>query len=571
MKIFFTFLFIASMAMAQLPDTWKLENVLPSHTFALLGINENGNLCEAMRNSNITKFLQEKECQDLLASVPEELLQRVPKDQIKQALKLLGPMWFSVVEVKSEIPTALFVWDTKGNPELFAGLFEQLKQKAYAKAQLSETVIEKYGYSITIVEKAKLPLCFTFAGSYFLLCTNLEYLSEILDPNYQQANPLSGSEQYKKVKQELMQGNPGAYVYLNLKDIRTFALENLQEHPKFEQLQMLLDLSGLNAVDALALGFSLRNGQIAESFYLYTPQGRTGILGKLLPGLQVPQTLTAYIPEKTLALEHGPLNLWTLYETWTELMKSMKPEEYEMVMKHLQKMEQEFGINLEEFLKSLGDEYLWTISCSNSLLPDVSFNISLKDPEKMKQIIAQLLKLVPEKFKYLVSWQGQEFVYFNFSTKREPIPVAPTIGVSGNRLLITLYPETHKRLSQVQNGVLPADLKIYIQDRPYTLAGYLNLKSLIVPLYRTALPLAQAMLPRAELPFEPALLPPAELLEKYFGNFAFIAQHDQQGLLWEFHSPIGVITWAAIGGFVGYHKFHKPAPKPRQPRQNKPK
>lgn len=101
----------------------------------------------------------------------------------------------------------------------------------------------------------------------------------------------------------------------------------------------------------------------------------------------------------------------------------------------------------------------------------------------------------------------------------------------------------------VTNGKLPAEAVKRLKGRKYSALEYWNIKDLIVPIYKTIVPLAQSMIPRYKVPVEPALLPSGNLLAKYLTNTVFLAVYDKEGLLWELNTPAGSApAIVAIGG-----------------------
>ncbi len=565
-KILIVLLFVAFLApiFAQV-GKFELEKVLPSTTLAVAGTNNAAQLYQEFLNSKIWNLITDKEFKSFFDSFAEKPLEKIQqaKEQIQYMLNqkqtginldelyqvLGGELLLAVVEVGNGQPTVILSWDLGSQKENIEKTIKTLLQQMGKRGQA--TITNSFGYDISTIPGAKRgeTISFVYIGTKIVISNSLEYLQKVLDPNYVLEDNLANSNQYVVSKKQVLQGYAGKFVYINTKAILEFVTQMFSGNPKFDQGKAIAELVGLDKIHAITLGASLRNGAVAESLFFFTPEGRTGLLGKALPNIVAPQNLIPYIPEKVIALEHGPLYLGQLYRDIMEFLKQVDKREYERALRDLEGVKQEFGMTVEEILDAVGNEYLLTVNCSGGFIPDIALQIAVQDTEKMQKFIDGLLGWVPEKMQYNVQYKGTSFTYFNFSSRREPIPLAPAFGMIGNRLVICPFPETFKNLIESKNGQLPEDLKLFLDNRDYSEVAYLNLKSLVVPLYKTILPLLQGMAPRSQVPFEPALLPPASLFEKYVSNCAIVSIYNANGILFEAHSPTG-ITWMIVGGAV---------------------
>ena len=226
-------------------------------------------------------------------------------------------------------------------------------------------------------------------------------------------------------------------------------------------------------------------------------------------------------------------------------------------------IEEKIGLQVKEMIGWIGNEYLLTVSCSGGFIPDFAFQLTLKEGKKIEEHLQKFLALVPPKHCFKVKHEEGEFTYFNFSSKREPIPVAPSLMIKDDRLIFALFPETLKNIVAQKEGKLPEDFQNCVGETKYIYGEYLNLKAIVAPLYRTLLPMVQSMVPRHKVPFELALLPGGDLVENYLTNLMFVATQSNEGILWEIHSPAGTIPLLIASGGIAYaaeRKFKRRMP-----------
>ncbi len=563
-------------------QNFRAENVLPEKTLLVLEITDGKKFCEGMRSIGLWKFFEDPQWKEFFKTVPPQFMEMLHW-QIKAAEKqagislqdlhqaFAGQLCLALVDVKMmpgvpfPIPVVLLSWDLGPKKEMFEKFFTETRQKLYplAPMPLEEKTSDVNGYAVTTIT-APMPIFLTYMGNTLLLCNNQEYLASILNKQEESFPSLAKSEQYNAVQQKLLQGYEGAYLYLNLKDAVKTGMNFLG--PKAHQAAQVMEISGLDKLHAFAVGLSFRDEQIVESFYTYTPEGRTGIIAGILPNAQASKHLLKYLPQNVFGFNHGTFDLQGLYQTLLDVVKVFEPHAFDQAMAQKKAFEEKLGFQVEEFLASLGKEYLFSVNFSGGFIPDIAFQWSLANPQKFQEIAGKLLTLVPPKFQYNVVWNGYKFTYFNFSTKNQPIPVAPTFSIQEDRLILTLFPESLKNLLTHEKGSLPKDLLKVLKNSSYTAIEYWKFKDVVSILYRTAVPILQGMLPRHEIPVEPALLPSAEVVEKYFGNTIFMAVHDKEGLLWEMHSPTGTLPFAIASGFISYHmqrQMYRPYEEPQ--------
>jgi hypothetical protein len=590
-KVFIPLLLLFVMAFSlPLAAQFNAEEMLPAKTLLYASVTDGKKLCEDMQQLGLWQLFQSREWQDFFATLPAEYLQQfeMQKTMVEQRLgmpvaKMLeifhGQIAIAVVGMAegSPVPTVVLTWDLGAQKETFAQLFAAIRPQLYPMARgMREDNMDINGHPVVMITTpVKMPVFLTYIANSLVICSDRDFLETLIVPEKKTTEPLAAFPAYVKVKTELLAGRAGKLVYANVKEM--IALGLAMSGRKRRQIEPMVEMSGLNKVEAFGFGISFRNSQVTESFYIYTPEGRAGIFGGIVPALQNEGLLTSYLPQNPIAFNHGSVDWMSIYKTYMGLFEQMAPREYQGMMAMKKNFEEDFGINLEaDILGSIGNEYLSSLSLSGGLLPDLAIQFAIKDMSKFQAALQKVLTVVPKKYRYDFTWNGHNFTYFNFSTMSQPLPLAPTIAIENNRLLLTLFPETAKNMITQNQGQLPADTLKYLNGRKYAITEYFNLKAVAGPIYRTLVPLAQALTPREQMPIELALLPAAQTVENYLNNAVFIGIQNNEGILWEFYSPAGVMPFMIAGGVAGAmapkrrHYRHEPPDRPRPPVEHKP-
>ena len=577
-------MFVSGIVCGYAQEKFDAEQQLPAKTLLYASLTNGKKFLEELKTTGIFQLFSSQEWQDFFKTIPPQYLEEFHKNkamaedqfgiQLETLLSTLeGQISLSVAGVaegRMPLPQVAFTWDLGEQKEVVAKFLVNLRQQLFRmdrKFKEDTTTIGKYEVSI-IATPLKVPVYLTYKGTTLILCSDRNLLDTLLADGPTQDN-LAGDAQYQHVKKQLLQDRAGKLLYLNFKEIRQLAIE--KSGRKGKEIEQMLAMVGLDSINAAGFGLSACDGQVVEALYAYTPQGRTGLLGSILPTTQNEGKLTPFIPDNLLGLQHGFIDFAGIYQSLTGLMQQVAPREYQGFMEMKKGIEAEFGLSLEEdVLKVLGNEFLITINFSGGLLPDVALQLTLQDTEKFRALMDKMLTIVPKQYQYPLAWNGHNFVYFNFSTMSQPIPIAPTLVIEDGRLLVTLFPESAKNLLIKTNGQLPSDCVKCLNGRPYTVVKYSNLKAVLVPIYRTLVPLVQAMTPRAQVPLELGLLPSGQLLETHLTNAVELGMLDNQGVLWEVHSPVGLLSFvvpASIAGaaLVPKRSYNDRPPFPRPP------
>jgi hypothetical protein len=565
-KFAILFLCCISLVIAQTSE-FSIERALPEKTLAFMTITDiHEYLFNDFNNTGLYKMFSSPEFQALYKTlnVPTEKLENIKHfeqmlgvslDEVKDLISSYKQFSIAIVDFPfPPIPSVVISLDLGTKKQEFITVFDKLKRLS----PFSETPI-KFNEQTIIMLHTPMPIYFTYIDNTLVICSDKNLIESMITTPALEAS-LSTSNSYKAVKENVLRGQHGELLYVNLAGVREIILKKLEmdykqedeENKKketFEDILAKIEQSGLNGLDAFAIGSIIKNKQIVETLYLYTPKGRTGVLNELFPVGNLTNALTPFIPKKIMALSHGFLDLSSLYTTGLEIFQLVNPGYYEDFKTELNEMEGHLSISTAEFFKSFGKEFLFTMSCSGGLIPDVALQMTLDNKEKFEEIMTKLMTLVPRENLYSFTWNDHKITYFNFSTKRNPIAVAPAFAIADGRFLFGLYPQTVKNLLLTKEGSYPEDLVSCMEDqKQYIYAEYWNIKPLVMFGYQTLVPLFQAMAPRHKLPFEPGFLPCAEFLQNHLTNVQFLASHTNEGVVWEMHSPTGMLPMAIIVG-----------------------
>ncbi|BBM85723.1 DUF3352 domain-containing protein [Candidatus Uabimicrobium amorphum] len=521
---------------------------------------ENGQkFCEQMREIGLWQLFASDEWKAFFDTIPPEFVEMI-RGQQKQFEMQAGVTLKDVAEAFSghfsiaamdvipgpmPMPAVLLSWDMGKQADKVSTMLLQMYQGLVPGAQKEQ--YEYNGQTVYQLATPAMPAYCAVVNNVMLLSTSKTHLEAVLSGKHK--NSLQSYARYQEIKKRTLRGRSGLFVYANAERMMQMGV---QMSGQAQQVQPMIDMIGVDALKGIGTGFYFKSTQVVESFYIHMPGERKGILGKILPSKPASKNLEKYIPEDLVAFRHSYFELRGFVEAGLEALQMFAPRQHQQFMGMEQQFNQQLGVNLrEDVIYNMGDEYLSSVSLSGGLIPDFAIQFSLKDPKVFTAAIEKLLQMVPKKHRYKFLWNGYNFHYFNFSSMSEPIPVAPTFVIDGNRILITLYPEMAKNLIVQKNGHFPKDMMTYLDGYEHTDIQYLNVEKLVVPLYRTAIPFVQSMIPRSEVPIEFGLLPSGNTLKKYVNNAMMVWFTDQAGMCFEMHSPFGLVgPLAALGAMA---------------------
>lgn len=397
-------LLFAPFSYSQTP--FNVEEYLPANTLMKMEVTNGKDFCENIRSLGMWKMFQTPEWKAFFATIPKQLFQKIEQkkkafesqfglnfDSLKKTFS--GQLSISLIDLKFSpmgppMPVALIAMDLGKEKDNFSKFLMDMAKKTGMPIQSTQL----HGYTLTEIPAGPVPVYLTFFGSTMLICNDKQFLEIMLDPKKKIQTNLAKDKQYLAVKKQVLAGHCGAFVYVNVKEARALAMEFLGE--KAKQVNQMLKMSGIDGIDAVALGTSVRDAQVTESLYVYTPKGRTGILGKSIPSMSIGNSLTKYIPEQLIGFSHASVDVKGIYDLATNLMKMFSPRDFRGFTQMIQEFEKETGIKVADFLASLGTELLFTTSFSGGLIPDFGFSFALEDSKKFQDAFTKILRFVPK-------------------------------------------------------------------------------------------------------------------------------------------------------------------------------
>ncbi|WP_372366364.1 hypothetical protein [Candidatus Uabimicrobium sp. HlEnr_7] len=565
----FKYLFIILIVLLVFPfntfgDDYNAADYISDGTMLYCEMENGKEFCEQMREIGLWQLFASEEWKAFFDTIPPEFLQMIRGQQqqfemqsgvtVKDIAEAFsGHVSLAVVDVMPgpmPMPVALLSWDLGTQKDKVTTMLLQMYQGFVPGAAVEE--YEYNGYKVSQLATPAMPVYCAVMNNVFLVCTSKVHLEAALYGKHK--NSLQSFGQYQEIKKRTLRERSGLFLYANTERLISFGV---QMSGQAQQVKPIMDMVGIQALKGLGTGLYFKDTQVVESLYIHMPGERTGFLGKILPAKPATTTLEKYIPGDLIAFRHSFFELQGLVDAGLEALQMFAPRQYDQFTGMENQFNQQLGINLrKDVVYNLGDEYLSTLSFSGGLIPDFAIQMTLKDPEVFTAAIEKLLQMVPKKHRYKFLWNGYDFHYFNFSSMSEPIPVAPTFVIDGNRLLVTLYPEMAKNLIMQKQGHFPTDMMTSLGEYKHTDIQYLNIEKLVVPLYRTAIPFIQSMIPRSEVPIEFALLPSGNTLKKYVNNAMQVWFTDEVGMCLEFHSPFGMTPLFALASAAAPRKSY---------------
>lgn len=554
-------------------DDFNAADYISDGTLLYVEMENGQKFCEQMREIGLWQLFSSDEWKAFFDTIPPEFVQLI-RGQQKQFEMQAGVTLKDVAEAFSghfsiaamdvmpgpmPMPAVLLSWDMGKQADKVSTMLLQMYQGLVPGAQKEE--YEYNGQTVYQLATPAMPAYCAVMNNVLLLSTSKTHLEAVLSGKHKSS--LQSYPRYQEIKKRTLRGRSGLFVYANAERMIQMGV---QMSGQAQQVQPMIDMIGVDALKGIGTGFYFKSSQVVESFYLHMPGERKGILGKVLPSKPASKNLEKYIPEDLIGFRHSHFELRGLIDAGLEALQMFAPRQYQQFVGMEEQFNQQLGVNLrEDVVYNIGDEYLSTVSLSGGLIPDFAIQFSLKDPAVFTTAIEKLLQMVPKKHRYKFLWNGYNFNYFNVSTMSKPVPIAPTFVIDGNRILLTLYPEMAKNLIVQNSGHFPKDMMTYLDGYEHTDVQYLNVEKLVVPLYRTAIPFVQSMIPRSEVPIEFGLLPSGNTLKKYVNNAMAVWFTDQAGMCLEMHSPFGMVALFAGLGVIAEQGNKSPYQEPYDP------
>jgi len=296
---------------------------------------------------------------------------------------------------------------------------------------------------------------------------------------------------------------------------------------------------------------------------------RTG-LGRLFAGGEpVKFDALSFAPQDSYYVTCGRLDLAQLYQATLDVGGML-------VAMRAAAFEKQTGMRLREDLFDLaGPDAALIVAPSRGLIPDVGLVLGSNDPARLEASLLKLLGMVdwpPGTGPRSVQIGGVTAHVLPLGHRRlGGVPLAPTFGVVGGKLLVAPFPLTFQHLVAVNRGDYPdltanrdfASLRARVPEDALALS-YLDLARLVSLVYDTMMPVLQGMV--AEGPQAPPLyeLPDARVLERHlFGRIGW-TRADARGLHWEAYSSMdmsGFAIGAVAAAATTFTLLRAPAPR----------
>jgi uncharacterized protein DUF3352/tetratricopeptide repeat protein len=403
-------------------------------------------------------------------------------------------------------------------------------------------------------DRAKASLCWTYVDSLFLVGLNKYYLERVLNNvGASNAKTLERHEAFRRTQKKFANPDSTLFAYVNFQGFTN----KLGPWMPPEALEYL-DLFGVGSVDAIALG-SVPAGSVSrEIFYVDAPGEKAGLLRILAPRPSGMKAL-AFAPPETAVFLSATVDVQTGYQEAMRILRTIHEPTYRQVQEHLHQMESQVGLSLEkDIVAGLGGEIsLYAgLPAGGGMIPDVVAVVGVKDRAAFERCLAVPLAMAPQlEFKTL-EYEGAQVKYLG--SRAGGLPVTPAyaivddlmvVGTSPNSVKQVIHSRTEKRPSLADNPEFQAARARLVAKNP-SCFEYVDVKRIVTSLYATASPFLQGVqghIDAAGLPLDMALLPTVDTLSKHLSAAASAWSSDEDGILAEGVSPIGLGALVSLG------------------------
>ncbi|WP_372369834.1 hypothetical protein [Candidatus Uabimicrobium sp. HlEnr_7] len=538
LKTLFYIVMCSLIAVTTLCEEYNTAEIVSDSTTLYVEINDGSKLYKEMKTTGVWQLFLSKEWQAFFQTMPSEIFEATTKIREEIESKLDSSLSDAVMSFSGHMSIAVdnnfnisISWDLGNQKEKIISSLKKLYIENVPGANILVHKVNDHNVYELVATNSKSAF-YSVVENTLLTSTDKDFFAKAFTK--QVKNSLADLPMYQNIKKKTIKEKDGAFLYVNPTSIIEWAEKSLGKH-----VASIMKTMGVNSIQSLGAGLYFENGQVVETLQVYMPE-RHGLLKEIIPTTTASRSLEKFIPQNLISLHHGYINLKSTKDIFYKILNDFSPNTYNEFIKTEQQINDQLGINIDEALADLGTEYLFTISFSNGLLPDVALQLSLTNLEKFKSLLNKISQAIPENTCYNSKWNGYEINYFQIFSLNNFIPVSPTYIISDDRVLFTLFPESVKNLIVQKNGHFPKDLEQLLKNVRYTNVQYLNLQKLVIPVYSTVVPLVQAIVPRSYVPIDFTLLPDATTLEKYLENSVQVFAADSEGLSVKFYSPFGV-------------------------------
>lgn len=458
------------------------------------------------------------------------------------ALAILNMDFNAIGTMMPDIDAALFL-----NVGESAPIF---KEKLTSLFKMSMEIKNSYCTFYKIVMPTPVPVFIALDNNGLFITTKKETMEYIFSNN---TKVLSQSDNFIVAKQTVLPENIGIFTYYNYKNIINKICNFIPEEYT-ELAKNLLKILKLDQILSISISSTISGDEIVDKVHVQWAIDAVPIV----PSYDFLQ----FLPQDILLLSHNCINSNTIYNVIQQIIEVLPDEMRSLAQEQINNFEQTLGFTLKDFLLSLDNEIMLTISKNSDIekmdipkaenqnqqmmidvmkyIPDVALQIKCKDVEKMQQILTTLIKLIPNAKLNKSEYNDNTLV----SLEIPNIPLVPSFIFIDNRLIITLDSNTVKKVATTQNVPLPQELQYTLNKNTILQRSFLNLKEIVQLYYPLILPILENQMEANNM--RKSLIPSVKMLQRYITNVSDCSSYQDNQLLEEIHSPCGLFSLNAM-------------------------
>jgi len=528
-------------------DINALEKILPADTMLYVSFKNPGEQV-AFHESAIYKIAQEPEMKAFLANVEDELrglharhAAELPVDigLIEEALGDEISFAFTGLRQADESspPQPGIIISTvfqRAPEDAEQALLAALRAASGGAVGDAQPAFDHQGVSVKSVGTPDVTFYYTFLGKRLIAASAEADLRAMLDLAQAAGRSLAEDAMFKKTMSKVGGSDAMVRLYVNAQ-----LLTNLMRVSIPPQQSGVLDTLGLYNIQALGLASRFADGGIRDSFYIYAPGERTGILPQA--GNPVDLSMLSCVPDNAEMVSLTRLDIEQLYGTVMRAIAQAAPEEQGRIAEAIAAAEEQVGFKIQEdLLASLGTQILIFQAPRETV-----FMVEVKDRAKLDSCIESLVAFGAGKVeKRELEHEGATIRHVNITGL--PLPLTPSYTYYRNFLVVGLYPQTLKSFVARVKAKSPSitDSEDFQRVSGQYLKGcdaisYSNVAGKLTDCYDLVVILAQMLHGVSEVSIRPELMPHGSAIEPHMFGLGSGTLNDAEGILTESFSPVG--------------------------------
>ena len=408
---------------------------------------------------------------------------------------------------------------------------------------------QAFDYGAVSVKSLALPelrLYYCFMGQRMVAWTSKDDVQEALRIAEGSGDSLADSPYYKKVIAET--GGPNAMLSLYANTELLFGILRANLPP---EQSAILGAPGLHNILAAGLSSRFSDGGIRDSFYLYAPGERGGILGD--PGETVDLSLLRYVPQNAELMSLSRLNAQGAYSTFLEVVKIADADTYEELLSSISAAEKRVGFSInDDLLGSLGNQMLVYFAPHETVLL-----LEIKDRAGFESCIGKLVSQTAGQAE-LNQMEYKGAVIRHLDVTAAPVPFSPSYTYLEQFAVFGLFPQTLKSfLTRVEaDGPAITDNEDFKRVVGASLGdccaiSYSDTASKLVDFYSLLVIGAHALHGVPQVPIQPQLMPHSSVVAPHLFGQTAVTVNRGDGILYQCFSPVGAAgsLLATLGSF----------------------